>query len=93
MNFQEKQESEPTNRSPGTASQQLVRSLRGGGGGGGGSDDVIVSDRLASENFSNLACKYQKDNKEKVETFSRLGMSVTTQRFWMTVCYGFWTEN
>ena len=24
-----------------------------GGGGGGGSDDVIVSDRLASENFSN----------------------------------------
>ena len=23
------------------------------GGGGGGSDDVIVSDRLASENFSN----------------------------------------
>ena len=26
---------------------------RGGGGGGGGFDDVIVSDRLASENFSN----------------------------------------
>ena len=26
-----------------------------GGGGGGGSDDVIVSDRLASENFSNPA--------------------------------------
>ena len=29
--------------------------FRGGGGGGGGGvvDDVIVSDRLASENFSN----------------------------------------
>ena len=28
-----------------------------GGGGGGGGDDIIVSDRLASENFSNPGVK------------------------------------
>ena len=48
--------------------------------GGGGVDDVIVSDRLASENFSNpvLTCTHNQCFEQKQEKYYKFHMKIFT---------------